>query len=197
MNDDIHREAIDRDKAKDFAATATSPDEKALADINAALHALPTALAEKRAELVEAGFREDVVEKKLGDHRAGLIKQARLLQDQAEGLRGAYTDDDDPFQITRDATHIEASAHFNSLNIEKRDEALFRAIRGEDDLLAEALLTGRHGLSDLTLEKLRKRLTPDDKIEQAEKNATMRTHVNRTMAGIERAIQQLTRGAGS
>lgn len=187
MND---RQVIDRQRAEEFARTAATPDEKALADINEALHAMPQALAEKRAELEQAGYRDEKIADELVAFRTSLIKQARLLQDRAEALRGSYKDDF--FEIERGDDHREASQWFESLDIDKRNEALHRAGSGEDDLLAEALLTGRHSINEIDLERIRARVWPDDMIEQNKRNATMRTHTNRTMASVERMIRQLT-----
>ena len=170
MTDDELRAANENSKRAARIKSASDPDARRLAEVEQAVIA-----AHEELEAEESQMRAD------GKYADGYIAQhiaARRTQSQTY-LDKLKIDIVDPiatkiearakataFQVPeRTAVHIEASQHYSRLDSDRRQEAISRAITGKDDVLAEALLTGRDEITDITRDHLMRRLSPmtDDK----------------------------------
>lgn len=184
MND---RQAIDAHHRAKRLASATTDDEKKLADVEIAVIASRQALIDEEQTMRDDDKYSDAyivahMTKRKEHSKAYIAKLAAIVDPIARRVESKAKATE--FQIpTRSAIHIEASAHYNALDSDRRQEAISRAIVGKDNVLAVALLTAPGDpITDITRDLLIKRLAPQD---NREKILDTAKRVQATLATIE------------
>lgn len=179
--------------------SATHEDAKRLAEVEASAVAMLDSAREKIVTLKSQG---DMTDQAIGKQIAIISHQwveqrselSRTIIDPIEDR--AKQIDIGSQVIERTAAHVEASAHYAALTIDKKLEAIARAITGLDDLLAAALLTGREPLADETIKNLQKRVMPTDVRAKRSERDDMLARVRQTRITLNEITQQIA-GAGS
>ena len=166
-----------------------------LNDIETALEALPKQLDAKRAEIAKEEFNVEKTQRLVGEEKFGLINLANSYRKQVEELREGIKDE--PFErLEPNAAHVDAWQNWDRLDADKRQEALHRISKGDDPLLAEALVIKPGLLSSLGEANQKLVLAAvygGDRVKQIEDNMAAREKANRTLRAITRTIEELRR----
>ena len=169
MADD--RFQVNRLQSAQRIQTATSDDARRLAEIETAIGAMPAQVKAYRAELEETGryseaFITTQVEKRAEEFKAQIRTHSETVTNMATRFEPTQ------HKIERNEDHREASRVFETYSFERRQEALAKAFgpkidgkhESDDLILGEALLTGRHDLTDITHKLLTEATTPRDMV---------------------------------
>ena len=196
MNEVQQLARIRRDERR---TTATHEDAKRLAEVEASAVATLDNVSEKIVTLKSQGdFTDQAIAKQLATLSDAWKSQrselSRTIIDPIEERTNKI--DTGSRVIERSPMHVEASSHYAALTIDKKLEAIARAITGSDDLLAEALLTGREPLADETILSLQKRITPTDVQAKRSERDDMLARVRQTRITLNEITQQIS-GVGS
>lgn len=167
--------------------------EDTLAEITAALEAMPKQLEEKAQEIAKDEFNEEKSERLFGEERARMVTLARSYQKQVSDLREGLKDE--PFeQIAYSPEHTEKLNKWERMTPEDRQVALHDIKQGRERALAEALVRESKLLDSLAESNQLAVLAAvygDDRIDGLRKNHDMRARANRVLAAIERTIHGL------
>lgn len=135
---------------RDKRLASTSGNAGTLADVERAALAYETKIADARTQLVESGYRDEIVETKVAEIALAWHDEKQSLEAIVANIEAQEKHQTTPDVPERTETMREDAAHFATLKGDRRIEAIIRARRGDDDRLAVALAT----LSDLQLEEL-------------------------------------------
>ena len=186
-----HRAAIETSHRNERIATAETSDEKKLASVEQAVIASKTELAELADELNELVENQRitavVAEERMSARRAEHATLIDKLKTDIVDPIAAKIEVIEPGLPESDGNHREARADYEAMTEDERSHALIKAMRGDDPVMAVALLGGRRWFSDTTRNKLLAAITPEAVKEKQRSTAKLDKKVRGTLSTIEGA----------
>ena len=186
MNDRQEIEAVEKFRREKRLASATTADEKTLAKVETAVMAsLAGLVAEEKQMRADNKYSDAYITKHMQERKlqsVAYIKNQRATLVDPIARRAESKAKADAFEMPKqDARHIEAREDYEKMTDTERDHALIKAMRGDDPVMAAALLKERKiYFSEGTLDKLRAAIAP-----AGPDDGKMKARIDGTLATIE------------
>lgn len=186
MNDRQEIEAVEKFRREKRLASATTADEKTLAKVETAVMAsLAGLVAEEKQMRADNKYSDAYITKHMQERKlqsVAYIKNQRATLVDPIARRAESKAKADAFEMPKqDARHIEAREDYEKMTDTERDHALIKAMRGDDPVMAAALLKERKiYFSEGTLKNLRAAIAP-----AGPDDGKMKARIDGTLATIE------------